>query len=255
MTVTTAVAGALFLFLRWLQMQNVMQGVAPDALVARSSPYNIAVLLAMVCAVLLAVFFTLRQRKGLTAPSGPAALGFGGAAYTALSVAVCALLLIGAVLLLAKGSGSQKFLGFLLLFSDAAIARLTLGKNGASGKYFRAVCAAFVTVVMSVWIIFDYKANAENPQLWLFAPAILAFACSALGFYYLAGYSFGRAKPARTLLVSQLATYFCLIAAAYPGTAQGTAGQTLVFVALALFFLLEAWSAAGNLYFDFDGNA
>ena len=244
MTVTTAVVGALSMFLRWLQMQNVLKDVGGgNLLVARGSGYSIAVLLAMVCSAALAVFFTLRLRKGLITPDKPAPLRSQNIAQLVLAAIACALLLIGAVLMLAKGSGFQKFLGFLLLLCAAAIARLTLVKGNLGGKYFAAFCAAFVAVVMSAWLIFAYKENAEDPQLWLFVPGILAVASAALSFYYLAGYPFGRAKPARALLVTQLATYFSLIAAAYPGDpAQTGTARTFIFLALALLFLVESWA-------------
>ena len=244
MTITVAVVGALSMFLRWLQMQNVLKDVGGgNLLVARASGYSTAVLLAMLVFTALSVFFTLRMRKGLTVPEKPAPPRFHNIAQPALAGVSCVLLLVGAILLLAVGDAAQKFIGLLFLLSAAALVPLTLVRGKLGGKYFTAFCAAFVAVVLSVWLILAYKENAEDPQLWLFVPGILAIASSALGFYYLAGYPFGRAKPARALLVTQLATYLNLLAVAYPGApAQTATARTLIFVALALLFLVESWA-------------
>ncbi|MCL2342376.1 MAG: hypothetical protein FWC62_00535 [Firmicutes bacterium] len=256
MLITTAVVGALGMFLRWLQMQNVLKDEVVGGnhllLVARSSSYSTAVVVAIACFVGLAILFTLWLRKGLSVPKKPAPLSLDRPVQTVLAGLSCVLLLIFAVLMLPalwNGEILQKLVGLLafvvLVAFAAAVARLTLVKGSFGGKYFAALCAAFSAVAMSVWLIFLYKENAEEPQLWLFVPGILAIASAALSFYYLAGYAFGRVKPGRALLLTQLGVYFNLMAAVYPGEpAQTGTARTFLFLGLALFFFAESWAVA-----------
>ncbi|MCL2045548.1 MAG: hypothetical protein FWG88_04100 [Oscillospiraceae bacterium] len=64
---------------------------------------------------------------------------------------------------------------------------------------------------MCFWLVYYYRQNASNPILLSYAYHCLALIASALAFYFLAGFLFGRAAPSKTILAFLAAIYFSLV--------------------------------------------
>jgi len=233
MTISTCVLGALSMFLRWLQLQNVADETT--GLIARGAALSTLVVLCIILEALMIGVFIFRMRGELITPEKPVTPRFHNLIQPGLAALACVLLLIAGISMLRNG-GAERILGALFILCSLAMARFTLVKRSPGGKALPAFCTAVVAVTMCVWLIMEYKQNAAEPQLWYFVPGILATAATAMSFYYLAGYPFGRAKPMRTVFFTQFASYLCLLTAADPGASS----RAMIFMALAALQLLES---------------
>ena len=81
--------------------------------------------------------------------------------------------------------------------------------SAAHKRYSPGLTSLFMTlpvVMYCLWLIACYKANSNNPNLWVYAIEIITVCCLIIAFYYTAGFPYGKAKPRH-------AAFFCMMGA------------------------------------------
>lgn len=73
-----------------------------------------------------------------------------------------------------------------------------------------------VVLFYCFWLIASYKSFASEPVIWHFAPKILAICAAILGYYFMAGYPYGKPKPMLCLYFSQLGAFLLIVTLADP---------------------------------------
>ena len=202
--------GAFGAFFRWLQMQ-----VARDAETGMMDPSILSVLvpLTILCA---AVLFYLRLKKlcggekalpteFYTALKGSSVL------CPVISWVIGAFTAIGGVItMLNVALDAQRGL-YTVIAALGILCGLSfpLICSAARKRYSPGLTSLFMTlpvIMYCLWLIACYKANSNNPNLWVYAVEIIAVCCIITAFYYTAGFPFGRAKPFNT-------AFFCMMGA------------------------------------------
>jgi hypothetical protein len=235
-TVFTCVIGAFAMFLRWLQMNNIID---ETGLLLRGSSFSLAVVIVDLIAAAGILAFSLSLRGSIKEAGVPVLPRFQSVGQPALAAISLILLLIGSIEMLAVGDFPRKLAAVALIAACAALCKIMLSKNENTKLGALAALSCLPAIAVSVLLIIEYRLINKEPQIWIFAPRILAFSFSALGFYYFAGFPFCRAKPTATVFIMLLACFLCLAAVADPLL---PAGQTLILIALAIIFIIEAWT-------------
>ena len=209
-TVTTLIICIFGAFLRWLQNMNMFEEdtglVAPHAATSAAfAVFSLAMFAVMAGMILLWLRRWGRPQDAeiLFRVSSPIP--------AALTWLLCAVMVFcGIALMFSAGTSRlpmfQRLLGAAAIVAGAAFPFLPgrmLGGASPLGK----PAAVYLPLFYCFWMIFAYRANAENPALWTYAPEILALAATTLAFYYIAGVFYGRRTCAAALIVSQIAAY------------------------------------------------
>ena len=202
--------GAFGAFFRWLQMQ-----VARDAETGMMNPsiLNILVPLTIICA---AVLFYLRLKKlvddGKMLPTEfYSALKGSSVLCPVISWVIGGVTAIGGVVaMLNLALDAQRGL-YTVIACLAILCGLSfpLICSAAHKRYSPGLTSLFMTlpvVMYCLWLIACYKANSNNPNLWVYAIEIIAVCCLIIAFYYTAGFPYGKAKPRH-------AAFFCMMGA------------------------------------------
>jgi fluoride ion exporter CrcB/FEX len=109
-------------------------------------------------------------------------------------------------------------------------------------------CAAGAIGAFCRWLqnqlAFDESRTFKAEPAESYAVEILAIAAALLGFYYMAGYAFGRVKPRSALYFDMLGAFLCIVSLAD----DGNFGEKLMFAAAASMLLFWAWMIVENLY-------
>lgn len=210
-TVTSLVMGVFGAFLRWLQNRTIYEDSGLAAPGAGVSVVYVVFSVLMACGMLGVVLLWLRRYE--KPRSGEAALHVDTVLPAVLSWALCAVFALSGVLLMFSAGTSafprmQRLFGAFAILAGACLPMLprrqTPEDAGVSG---RRAAAAVVTLFFCWWLVFSYRANAENPVLWAYAPEILAVASGTMAFYYVTGWIFGHAQPDAALFCIQLAVF------------------------------------------------
>ena len=202
--------GAFGAFFRWLQMQ-----VARDAETGMMNPsiLNILVPLTIICA---AVLFYLRLKKlvddGKVLPTEfYSALKGSSVLCPVISWVIGGVTAIGGVVaMLNLALDAQRGL-YTVIACLAILCGLSfpLICSAAHKRYSPGLTSLFMTlpvVMYCLWLIACYKANSNNPNLWVYAIEIITVCCLIIAFYYTAGFPYGKAKPRQ-------AAFFCMMGA------------------------------------------
>lgn len=98
-------------------------------------------------------------------------------------------------------------------------------------------------IAITFWLLIYYRSNQINPIILSYVYYALALAASAFGFYFTAGYVYGRCAPLRLIFSYSTAVYFLIMSLAddIPLT------DKLCFIGLALFFTVNLSRFVGNL--------
>lgn len=240
--------GAFGAFFRWLQMQ-----VARDAETGMMNPsiLNVLVPLTILGA---AVLFYLRLKKLC---GGVKALPT--EFYTALkgSSVLCPVIswviggitaIGGVVTMLNVTLDAQRGL-YIVIAALGILCGLSfpLICAAARKRYSPGLTSLFMTlpvVMYSLWLIVCYRANSNNPNLWVYAVEIIAVCCLIIAFYYTAGFPFGRAKP-------RSAAFFCMLGAFLAIVILADSrymGLQLIILGSAGMLIMENWLMIQNLH-------
>lgn len=221
--------GVGFALRRWL----LETGFEPDTqLLIPGSPALYALVGFSAFLVLIFLGFSLRQEKTL-----PRGLAF--AAGKGNTLAVTALILGAMLLVVSAGMEllAHSYAGALPVYQEESplvrissrvlpILRLGLcvlglpagffwsrallrGESGQESLSTLAPCALYC-----VWLISAYQTWSADPVVQNYVYEVLAIAASLLGFYFIAGHSFGNGRPRSTLFFALTGAYFSLVAMA-----------------------------------------
>ncbi len=237
----TLVLGIFGAFLRWLQLQNVIE---PDTgLATPHAPLSYAFIAFLLLGALLLFFWTRAYKNAGLPLSYPEAYACGQAFFRIAALIIAVVMGLGGILMLAYALKSSRSIFDLTLglfaFVAAVSAYLFLADANTPGKKATGrATAAILVVFLCYWLIAAYKFSASDPVIWQFAPRLLAVSSTILAFYYIAGFGFGRPKPLAALFFSLLSSVLCIItlADAYP------IGEQLIAAAFALFSLILAYA-------------
>lgn len=240
------VMGASGLFFRWMQDLAVFDKETGLATPGSALSYIVAALLA-VTAIAYAVI--VRGLKKYKAPMElePALKGrtvFFPLCYIAFGF----LMVAGAAWMFIASMHSEypvlfRILALLAVFSGVAVPVLLNGVKGRLDRGTKCLCSVVPVVQFCFWLIVSYKVNAANPTVWAYAIEILAISAALLGFYFLCGYAFGRARPLSAIYFCGLGGYMCFVALAD----SPNMGRQLMFLATAVLLFLAAAVLVENL--------
>ena len=104
----------------------------------------------------------------------------------------------------------QRMMSALGIFSALCLPFVLRRKAGSEDGGVGGIAAVIPVLFGCLWLITAYRIESENPVLWSCALEILAIVASTLSFYYVAAYFYGRAKPARGIVMLQAAVYLCM---------------------------------------------
>lgn len=92
----------------------------------------------------------------------------------------------------------------VVLCLPAAVGALMLGKGNYRGDLpeFHPLLATLPAYVLLSWIVALYQEHSRQPEIMLFAVAVLAVVCGELGFYRAACFAFGRIRVKQCLFFS-----------------------------------------------------
>ena len=245
-TVTSLVMGVFGAFLRWLQNRTIYEDSGLATPGAAVSVVYVIFSALMVCGMLGIVLLWLRRYA--RPREGEAALRVRTAVPAALSWAVCAVFALSGVLLMFSAGASafprmQRVFGALAILAGAFLPALPCRGSGETAASGRRPAAAVITLFYCFWLVFSYRANAQDPVLWAYAPEILAVAAATMAFYYVAGWIFGRPQPNAAFFSIQLAVF--LNVCTLPDARHGA--MTALFAATAAMLLLLEYILLANL--------
>ena len=244
-TLFTCAAGAIGLFVRWLQLSSVFD--PENGLPARGSAATIA----LVVTILFyagALFIIVRSLKNSEKRSEyREALRGRSIFYPLVAIMLGTVTIIAAISMFfgashQERSGLWRVLAIAAVFCGASYPLLSLGPKRGGGNALTCLAAVIPTVFFCVWLVISYMINAADPVIWNYAIEILATSGAVLGFYYYAGYAFGRPRPLSALYFSHLGAFFCMITVA---DAQSLSAQ-IIFGASAVMLLMLSTMLVGN---------
>jgi hypothetical protein len=241
-------AGAIGAFFRWLQNQLAFE----ESGLSKHSPLNAAVALVIAAAAVWMYFLVRHYMKSGLRPRedfGPALRGT-TKLYSPVSWVIGALMLLGGLILFVTGTDMAnpilvRVLAALTVLSGVFFP-LAMSAARNDGPAPGAVCLYLTLPVAQfcIWLITCYKQNSTNPVVWQYAVEIIAISAALLGFYYLAGYAFGRPSPYKSLYFDMFGAFMCIMSLAD----DASFGEKLMFISAAAMLLFTAWMNIANMY-------
>lgn len=231
------ITGAFSMFLRWLQLKNCFE--KDTGLFIGGSALTVVFVLMLLIAA--AGLWVISRFVSAGAPPENA-LHARSPLCAVFSAVLSAVMFIGAVLLLFSCADMRAAMLFRLLAVlglAAAASMFVAVSRMANGKPDSVSCFCFTVIVLfyCLWLIAAYKAHDSDPIIWGYAPEILAIAAGTLAWYFLAGFAFGKARPACAVFFSGLS--FVLALTSMPD--ERAAALSLLLIAPALETLMLSW--------------
>ena len=208
---TVCALGAVAFFLRWGQVNNSFE--TDTGLLIKGTMWTTAVVIICLIAVAAVVFLAFSLPKNSMPLEYHKAMHINSFLFPAATVVLGIMMMVGSLAFVLNSGGDTllRWVGILGLISSVCIpvmARTSKERGGAL-----ACAASFVPVVFyCIWLMAGYKVNAETPVIWSYSIEILATATGAIGFYYGAGYPFGKPRPRKTVLFCMLGAFFGIAA-------------------------------------------
>lgn len=238
--------GAFGAFFRWLQMQ-----VARDSQTGMMSPsiLNVLVPLTILCAAVL-FFFCLKRlgRDGKVLPSDfYTALKGSSVLCPAFSWVIGVVTAVGGLVTMFNVTGDAQRGLYTVVAALGILCGLSfpLVCSAARKRYSPGLTSLFMTlpvVMYCLWLITCYRANSNNPNVWVYAIEIITVCCLIIAFYYTAGFPYGKARP-------RSAVYFCMLGAFLTIVTFADsryAGLQLILLGSAGMLLMENWLIVQN---------
>ncbi|MGI5935299.1 MAG: hypothetical protein ACOX7I_00605 [Oscillospiraceae bacterium] len=238
--------GAFSLLLRWMQNLAVFDKETGLATPGASLSYIVAILLAVTALAYLAFVRGLKKYKA----SGELESALKGrTVFFPLGYIAFGFLMVAGAAWMFIASGHSEYpvlfriLALLTAASGVAVPVLLNGVKSRLDTGTKCLCSVVPVAQFCFWLIVSYKEHAANPTVWAYAIEILAISAAILGFYFLCGYAFGRAKPFSAIYFCGLGGYMCFVALAD----NPTMGRQLIFLATAVLLLLTTAVLVENL--------
>ena len=240
-------AGAFGIFFRWMQLQLAFENGLPE-----KSVWHTFVLLLIAASAAVFWYFIRKFEKAGLSLSGDffEALSNSGKLYTVLRWLFGVILCAGSVLLfmsseldanvtflrVLSGFGVLSGISFPLLLSCAN--RPHAVKNSTI-----TLLAIFPLFFFCTWLLTSYKQNSINPIIWIYAIEILTLIVDALAFFRIAGFAYGVPDAKKTMFNCMLGAMLSLMSLAD----NRYLGQQVMFLAVALMFIMVVWIMIANL--------
>ncbi len=238
--------GAFGAFFRWLQMQ-----VARDSETGLINPSILNILLPAVI-IAAAVVLWLRTRKLTDAetvfPTGMSeALRGLSLVYIVFAWVIAALAVLGGVLTIVSAALDSLRTMYVIIAVLAMLSGLSfpLICSASRSHYSPSLVSVFMTfpiLMYCVWLIASYRANASNPNVWMFAIEIISICCVIVALFYVAGYAFGRPEPQKACYLSLFAAFMCMTTL----SDSRYMGLELIILATAGMLLMYGWLIVKN---------
>ncbi len=238
--------GAFGAFFRWLQMQ-----VARDSETGLINPSILNFLLPAII-IAAAVILWLRTKKltdGETVfPTGMSeALRGLSLVYIIFAWVVAAIAVIGGIMTIADAALDSLRSMYIIIAVLAMLSGLSfpLICSASRSHYSPSLVSVFMTIpilMYCVWLIASYRANANNPNVWMFAIEIIAICCAILALFYVAGYAFGRPNPHKACYLSLFGAFMCITTL----SDSRYMGLELIILATAGMLLMYGWLIIKN---------
>ncbi|MDR1299573.1 MAG: hypothetical protein LBJ84_04910, partial [Oscillospiraceae bacterium] len=110
-----------------------------------------------------------------------------------------------------EGAVAYTELAFFILSAISAVSAAVVAHGayiGHTGGFCR-----FLSIVppifFSYWMILLYRIHASDPVIVNYGYECLAIAASAMSFYFLAGYQYGKPEPGKTLFCIVMTVFLC----------------------------------------------
>ena len=242
-TVATLVLGVFGAFFRWLQTSNAFDPETGCAIPGHAT--STVFLLYCVLVVILICAAALFYFRRFPCEKSAAALRCDSVVSSVVAWILGAAFVLAALVMLftahhVKYPMLQRILGAFGILTGFCLPFLA-GKTerGSIGQ----AASALVTLFYCFWLIFSYRFHSEDPVVWAYCVEILALACSAVAFYYVAAFHFGAGRGSRALVATQLAVFFTL---STMFDARSTA-ELVMFAVTALMLLLIEYLLLANL--------
>lgn len=210
-------AGAFGAFCRWLQNQIAFD----ENGLSTNSPLNILV---FVVVLGVAIWFFLivqgiHERNMTVSDDVRAAFAGTGEREMIVPMIIGVVEVLGGLILILTGLGNSSP-ALTLVFAVCAMLSgvltpvlfRSLGSDVSNGTI--ALLMTIPILLYGIGLINCYKINATNPSVWTYSIQILAYACCAVAFYYVAGFAYGRTSPFKTLYFSMLGAFLSILVVA-----------------------------------------
>lgn len=217
----TVIMGIFGAFLRWLQIQNIIE--ADTGLATRNSPWSFALIFFVILFAVL-LWLLVRKLKDIDFPLRyPEVYSKSVPFASIVAVFIGVIIAIGGVLTVLRSVQSSKtvfdlVLGLFSFVCAGGIASF-IGSATKPEKKSQGVFGAIsIVFYLCFWLIAAYKFSAKDPVTWDYAPRLLAIAATLLAFYFIAGFVFNKPRPIASLYLGLLSTFMCIITIAdsYP---------------------------------------
>ncbi len=205
-------------YLRKLQLANAFEETS--GLTKRGAPETAAVVAVTAVAAAAALVIAIILSRKYDAPANWAGACGGGNAALICSAVFGALTLAGGVLLIIGDGTTDRsdtvFWVMALLTVATGVSEIVMSFAARDGKDGAGLSlASIVPPLMFVFrMISVYGDNAGNPVIMSFVFQCLAYAAASLGFFYIAGYVYGRRNSGATIFTGLVSIVLLCTAAA-----------------------------------------
>lgn len=235
------VAGAFF------RERQMATGFDSDGLAVYGNIW--AILLAVLSAVAAVLFILFLFKLKTAGPVDGAEIGVRTPVYPVVcGVASAFLLAAGMIGLIEYIRFETDILRNLLLSAFAVITALCTASVSLviyKGKDMKntGIISTLPVFFMCFWLIVAYREHAANPVIYDYVYQMLAIICGTMGFFYSAGFVFGKNKPARAVFFMLMSVFFSLVIIAE----TQTIADIMFFVFLCVYMFTRAFSVLHNL--------
>lgn len=245
LTLTTFVLGIFGFFLRWLQNVNAFEPDTGLAIVGAATTTVYLFYTVAAVGVMLAMVYLHARRRYRLPEKGAEALVSGTIIHSAVLWLIAAVVVVLSLVLMfgsdfARFPTMQRVMSALGILAGLAIPfTMPRPKAEVEGEKADSAGIAGTAAVIPVlfgcmWMVTAYRVHSENPILWQYVIEVLAVVAVTMGFYYVAAYFYGKAKPCRCLVAVQLASYLCLGTL----TDEHSTAEGVLFAAMAVLMLV-----------------
>lgn len=246
MCCTVCVFGAFGAFCRWLQNMTAYE---PNGLYITGNLWGRLLILLAIGAVLGLFGLSQRMTRGC-ADSGEfeELVGSTTRLHRPISIIIIIVMVAGAGLLVLSAAETiyptmYRILALLALFAALGFAVMAACARTPTDRAIACFGSALPIFFACFWLILSYREDAVTPVVWRYAPEVLALSASSVGFYYIAGFAFGRPRQAWALFYCGLGTILCI--STLPD--ERPLALQVLFLGMALMQLFFIWAAAANL--------
>ncbi len=240
-------AGAFGVFFRWLQDQMAFneQGLAdPSAL------HVIVPLYIIITAIVFIRMVDKMKTKRYYLPTAfNEALRNEGKLFTIARWAAGVIMILGGLLVFAtceveKEASMLRILSVFAVLAGISYPLILTEANSEEPRLKRLCWYSVAPIVMfAFWLVTSYKINSINSIVWAYAIEIITIVVAMLGFFSMAGFSFGVPSPWRSMFLCMFGCAMCIMTIAD----SRNIGLQLILLGAAIMFVLYNWIMVSNL--------